>query len=543
MNGCACSLVTIGSNIQPEEHIPAAIDCITREIACPVSVGRAWSTEAQSVDGGRFINLAMVLDTHVDDAAFKDLESRLGRSAASGKHSSRKIDIDLQFRGVCWPEQRTASIDQEVRADWRTAPYAIMPVRDVLDTVWAEGKPRSLAHLSRSPMLETMVRGVAPLSRELELDRHRVRLTELASIACAELARAENRMDVPVAAAIGHSRGCLAAVSQVGALERPTAHSEVLVLEEAAARWGRKCLRDATVFCTHEPCSMCMEILANCGIAVIGWAIDRWEAPAFYVPNPGSAMFSHALNRCIIWRGVAYTVVSDTIREVLRIRGRSVGSPAPMWIEPLEYSQFYDRVAGEYDDPTHHAVSAAAADHARSILQRVLHDTAAGTVLDLGCATSDPIDNSRVVGIDVSETMLAIRAKRYPGSCGLVARIEDLPFDDATVVGATASLVLDHCPDLPLALTEIARVVIPGGSVFISCLGTTDLPDWKYADDVMRYCTTQGHWVGVPIALRTPEQICAACEAAGILVLGVEKALLPQGYSLHIIIGSRIRSS
>jgi tRNA(adenine34) deaminase len=52
----------------------------------------------------------------------------------------------------------------------------------------------------------------------------------------------------------------------------PTAHAEVIVLREAAARLGRWRLSDATVYVTMEPCLMCAGamVLARVGRLVYG---------------------------------------------------------------------------------------------------------------------------------------------------------------------------------------------------------------------------------------------------------------------------------
>ncbi len=55
----------------------------------------------------------------------------------------------------------------------------------------------------------------------------------------------------------------------------PTAHAVVLALREAARRVGKERLREATIFCTMEPCPMCVGALLASDV----------EALVFAVPN------------------------------------------------------------------------------------------------------------------------------------------------------------------------------------------------------------------------------------------------------------------
>ena len=60
----------------------------------------------------------------------------------------------------------------------------------------------------------------------------------------------------------------------------PTAHAVVLALREAARRVGKERLREATIFCTMEPCPMCVGALLASDIEELVFAVPNREAGA-----------------------------------------------------------------------------------------------------------------------------------------------------------------------------------------------------------------------------------------------------------------------
>jgi tRNA(adenine34) deaminase len=58
----------------------------------------------------------------------------------------------------------------------------------------------------------------------------------------------------------------------------PTAHAVVIALREAARKVGRDRLRDLTMFCTMEPCPMCVGALLASDV----------EELVYAVPNPAN---------------------------------------------------------------------------------------------------------------------------------------------------------------------------------------------------------------------------------------------------------------
>lgn len=57
--------------------------------------------------------------------------------------------------------------------------------------------------------------------------------------------------------------------------EDPTAHAVIMALREAARRVGKDRLRDVTIFCTMEPCPMCVGALLASDVEALVYAIPN----------------------------------------------------------------------------------------------------------------------------------------------------------------------------------------------------------------------------------------------------------------------------
>lgn len=91
----------------------------------------------------------------------------------------------------------------------------------------------------------------------------------------------------------------------------------------------------------------------------------------------------------------------------------------------------------------------------------------ARTVLDVGCG-SGPMarevatEDRTVIGLDLSAAELAVAAERGPGPW-LRADMRRLPLADASVDAVVSSVGLVMVTELTAALSEVARVLKPGG--------------------------------------------------------------------------------
>jgi ubiquinone/menaquinone biosynthesis C-methylase UbiE len=100
-------------------------------------------------------------------------------------------------------------------------------------------------------------------------------------------------------------------------------------------------------------------------------------------------------------------------------------------------------------------------------------------VLDAGCGTgADVVELAglvgpagRVVGVDISDVMIATATRRAAG-LGVAADFEvgdaqQLRFDDGTFDACRCERLLMHVPDARQALAELVRVVRPGGRIVV----------------------------------------------------------------------------
>jgi SAM-dependent methyltransferase len=104
--------------------------------------------------------------------------------------------------------------------------------------------------------------------------------------------------------------------------------------------------------------------------------------------------------------------------------------------------------------------------------------TIGGSVLDAGCGGGGmPLslaeEAGRVVGIDPAERFqdAGVRLGRERGLRHLHFALADgmaLPFPDATFDLVLSHAVIEHVADAPLYLRECARVLVPGGHVYLS---------------------------------------------------------------------------
>jgi ubiquinone/menaquinone biosynthesis C-methylase UbiE len=142
------------------------------------------------------------------------------------------------------------------------------------------------------------------------------------------------------------------------------------------------------------------------------------------------------------------------------------------------------------------------------------------TVLELGCGPGElwrsnrgriPAD-WRITLTDFSPGMLE-EARRQPGGDRFtyqVADAQELPFADASFDGVIANHMLYHIPDLERALSEIRRVLKPGGHFYATTFGRAHMREldelvWKHWPQIPR----KGLGTTSPFVLENGQELLA----------------------------------
>ena len=153
------------------------------------------------------------------------------------------------------------------------------------------------------------------------------------------------------------------------------------------------------------------------------------------------------------------------------LAGRDAGPMAIRFDAPaLDVEAGYARWSASYDAGPNPLIRAE-----EPVVRRMIDDVPTGVALDAACGTGRHTAylrerGHRVIGVDTTPEMLALARARVPDADLRPGRLETLPLDDASVDVAVCALALMHVPDVGIAITELARVVRPGGRLILSDL-------------------------------------------------------------------------
>ena len=146
--------------------------------------------------------------------------------------------------------------------------------------------------------------------------------------------------------------------------------------------------------------------------------------------------------------------------------------------EFYETSETYKELLAAHDE-----------DYLRHYVELVIRFASSGSkILDLGCGNgiSSRLLNKAgydVVGTDISSLFLEeARSWENPKLRYQVCDVLELPFDDESFDVICSNELIEHLPDVEMALKEMVRVVRKGGKVVLSgpnlCSPITPLFDW-----------------------------------------------------------------
>jgi ArsR family transcriptional regulator len=162
--------------------------------------------------------------------------------------------------------------------------------------------------------------------------------------------------------------------------------------------------------------------------------------------------------------------------KALPQRSQDLAAVAEVLEERRRRSQeFFDRHARQWDDLARTLLPVP--EYRRSLLEQVPEGV---TVLEIGVGTGGLLTelaakSSQVIGVDHSPAMLEEARRRLTaaGTGGVELRLGEmshLPLPDASVGCVVANMVLHHAADPARVLTEIRRVLVPGGILLLADL-------------------------------------------------------------------------
>jgi ubiquinone/menaquinone biosynthesis C-methylase UbiE len=144
------------------------------------------------------------------------------------------------------------------------------------------------------------------------------------------------------------------------------------------------------------------------------------------------------------------------------------GSPqGDVDVDDLDVDSAYAAWAETYDQPN------ALISAEEPIVRRFIDGISAGVSLDVACGTGRVTrlladHGHRAIGVDRSAEMLARARRNVPGASFVLGDVRGLPFEDRTLDLVICALALTHVTRLADSVTEMARVLRPGGYMIVS---------------------------------------------------------------------------
>ena len=121
------------------------------------------------------------------------------------------------------------------------------------------------------------------------------------------------------------------------------------------------------------------------------------------------------------------------------------------------------------------AISIYHAYYEKPAIYAELPDLHGKEVVSIGCGSGidaqhlKDLGAARVVGVDISEGMIAIAKREHPDIDFAVMDMEKLDYPDTSFDIAYSSLAIHYLADWSTALKEAHRILKPGGSYIFSC--------------------------------------------------------------------------
>ncbi len=140
------------------------------------------------------------------------------------------------------------------------------------------------------------------------------------NIALREAEEAYQKGEVPVGAVVVYEGQVVArAHNQVELLKDATAHAEMLAITQASNYLSDWRLKDASLYVTKEPCTMCAGAMVNCKLSTVIYGIEdpRSGAAGTAIDVTG---FAGNLHRVIVKTGVLKEECLDILQRFFQER-------------------------------------------------------------------------------------------------------------------------------------------------------------------------------------------------------------------------------
>lgn len=136
----------------------------------------------------------------------------------------------------------------------------------------------------------------------------------------------------------------------------------------------------------------------------------------------------------------------------------------------------FDKIARDYDRLNHLMTLGLDRRWRRRAVQGLQ-----GNVLDVACGTGDMVvelmkHGCAVTGVDLSVEMMDIAKGKAPAATYMAADAERMPFPDGAFDAVTCAFGVRNYVHLEAGLSEMLRVLAPGGRMVILELATPDSP-------------------------------------------------------------------
>lgn len=146
-------------------------------------------------------------------------------------------------------------------------------------------------------------------------------MSEFMDTALREAEAAAERGEVPVGAVLVGPDGAILAQAgnQVVELSDPSAHAELLVIRQAAARLGSERLTGCDLYVTLEPCPMCAGAISLARVRRLYYGAEDPKAGGV---DHGPRVFSHATchHAPEVYGGLQASASSQLLKQFFKVR-------------------------------------------------------------------------------------------------------------------------------------------------------------------------------------------------------------------------------